>query len=321
MPVRASSEPTEDHVYRLVLPYQADASRWQCIATAALGIASTLAMVAVALAVNLQTLHASHASALEQLEQHTTNLDQQRVSIGCPPMPPPLMPAYPPGRKVPPAPPSPVFTAVDGVHDVAIVLFTRHGERYPTKDSVDLTPEGYVRANYMSKCITRQPSIALPLGAPTRLLASLRDDSKRPVETLTPLATKLGLTIETADMFDLYAVNRIIPTLVPGDQLLVSWQHWFLPRMIEVLNPPTPWWLRGFPKACNTSEWREPSYTRQGSDGDCYDIIWQLVLTRPKGNSEAAWQAVTFNQMHEGFGGAADSPCTEALSPIGKGLS
>ena len=62
-------------------------------------------------------------------------------------------------------------------------------------------------------------------------------------------------------------------------------------------------------------------YTRQGSDGDCYDIIWQLVLTRPKGNSEAAWQAVTFNQMHEGFGGAADSPCTEALSPIGKGLS
>ena len=50
--------------------------------------------------------------------------------------------------------------------------------------------------------------------------------------------------------------------------------------------------------------------------GDCYDIIWQLVLTRPKDEPHAPWQTVTFSQMHMGFGGHADSPCAESLSPI-----
>lgn len=86
--------------------------------------------------------------------------------------------------------------------------------------------------------------------------------------------------------------------------------------MIAALYPPTPRLLKGFPEACNTTEWAEPEYTRETNGGDCYDVVWQLVLTRPKAMPHEPWQTVTFTQMHMGFGGAADSPCAEGFAPI-----
>jgi len=267
------------------------------------------------LLVGMLVMHARYISAAEAHEAklQMTQLNSCRTTTSPPAI---ASPPNPSARVFPPSPPVPLFNATyDGLHDVAVVVFTRHGERSADKVSVDLTPEGYTRAMYLGKCVSDQPSVAFPFGAPTRLLASLRDTSKRPVETLTPLARRLGLVIETADLMDIYALNRMIPTLEPRDQLLVSWQHWFLPRMIAALYPPSPRMLRNFPEACNTSEWTEPQYAREGSGGDCYDIMWQLMLVRPKGQT-APWQAVTFNQMHQGFGGASDSPCMEALAPI-----
>lgn len=51
--------------------------------------------------------------------------------------------------------------------------------------------------------------------------------------------------------------------------------------------------------------------------GDCYEVIWQLVLNRPIGDETAPWQTVSFAQMHQGFNGQADGPCSEALAPLG----
>ena len=230
-------------------------------------------------------------------------------------IPPPLSP---PTRHVPPSPPKEIIPSTDAVKEVAIVVLTRHGERPVDKDFRHLTPEGVVRAKYMAKCIPRAPSVAFPFGPPTRLLASLRGDSDRPMESLEPVAKALGMDvsdIENADMFDVYAVNKLLPTLIAGQTLLVSWQHWFLPRIIQALDVPTPFLLKGFPGACNTTEWYEPDYTRQTNGGDCYDIVWQVVFEREKGSNKP-WQAVTYSHMHMGFGGEADSPCSEGFSPI-----
>ena len=66
--------------------------------------------------------------------------------------------------------------------------------------------------------------------------------------------------------------------------------------MMKALYPPSPIMFKGFPNACPTTEWVEPEYTRETNGGDCYDIIWQMILTRPKDTPDAPWQTVTFNQ-------------------------
>ena len=43
------------------------------------------------------------------------------------------------------------------------------------------------------------------------------------------MARSLGLEIEEADMGDVYAPLRLLPTLRPGDTMLVVWQHWRSP--------------------------------------------------------------------------------------------
>lgn len=165
----------------------------------------------------------------------TVSLHEVDCTSPPPPYTRPPLPAFPPARRFPPSPPNGKVPKTDDVRDIAIVVFTRHGERPVDKDDPHLTKEGFVRAEYMNKCIDTKPTVALPLGAPTRMLASLRDDSKRPVETLGPIADKLGVKLETDDMMNIYAANEIIPTLQPNDQLLISWQHWFMPRMISAL--------------------------------------------------------------------------------------
>lgn len=284
--------------------------RWKLVAASTSAIATCLLLVVATLVANN-----SQSSASEMLLLKTG-----AVSNCAPPSAAgghdTSYPAFPPARLFPPSPPQTIVPPTEGEKDIAIIVWTRHGERSADKDDIHLTPEGYERARYMNKCIDRKPSAAFPLGAPTRLLASVRDDSVRPTESLIHIAEKLDVKLETADMMDIYAVNEVVPTLKPRDTLLVSWQHFFLPRMMKAMYPPSPIYLRGFPDACPTTEWVEPQYTRETNGGDCYDIVWQMVLTRPKDDASAPWQAVTFNQMHMGFAGTVESPCAEAFAPI-----
>lgn len=158
---------------------------------------------------------------------------------------------------------------VDAVRDIAIVVFTRHGERPVDKDDPHLTPEGVVRAEYMNKCIDRAPTVALPLGAPTRMLASLRYDSFRPVETLQPIADKLGLPLETADMMDIYAVNEIVPSLrassarAPGSPRQPATRPHGLAARVRVLTAESSTRARGARQSPTTS------CSSRGSTGSC----------------------------------------------------
>jgi len=221
----------------------------------------------------------------------------------------------------PPAPPAPRYSSRagrDGAVDVAYLVFIRHGERSQNTSETGLTRDGAQRAEYLSRCVERSPSLAFPIGPPTRLLVSHRNMSNRPHDTVAPLARRLRLKIETADMMHIYAPLDVLRELTAGETLLVVWQHWFLPFLINALDLPHGGMkLTDFPDHCPSRHWNEPNYTR-GPDGkgDCYGIMWQVALHRPVGDSDTPWQPVRIAQMQQGFNGRADSPCEEGVAPV-----
>jgi hypothetical protein len=99
--------------------------------------------------------------------------------------------------------------------------------------------------------------------------------------------------------------------LQAGETLLVAWQHWFLTYLVTGLG------LDGlvpasYPMSCNYSQWSEPPSAMDPTEGDCYDVLWQMVLYRE--SPDDSWDAESFAQMHMGFGGSEDSPCAAALA-------
>ena len=217
----------------------------------------------------------------------------------------------------------PAYKRYDSVREAAYVVFMRHGERNQDDSDFGLTPDGHNRARYLAKCVPRSPSAAFPLGPPTRLMASVRgaNASHRPYDTLVPLSAALNLSIQREPMMDIYAPLKALHTLAGGDTLLVSWQHWFLPRMIAALQPPEPQLLQQYPRSCPDTDWEEPAYTRGDlGDGDCYGVVWQLTVARPRGDASAPWQAVRFAQLQQGFHGEADGACADGFAPIAWGV-
>lgn len=181
----------------------------------------------------------------------------------------------------------------------------RHGER--TQDTTDphLAAAGFERAEYIAKCVaTVNTSLAFPLGKPTRLMASTRpgsDTSKksvRPFETLAPLSKRLSLPIDNfVDMADVAGFVKYVQQLKAGETLFVAWQHWFLTLLVGALGfeglLPTQ-----FPHSCPYPQWTEPEYALDEDEGDCYDVIWQIVLFRPSPKHD--WRIDSFAQCGRG---------------------
>jgi solute carrier family 25 (adenine nucleotide translocator) protein 4/5/6/31 len=193
----------------------------------------------------------------------------------------------------------------------ALVNLLRHGERSQDKSNIHLTPEGGDRAQYIARCAAADtPSLAFPLGPPTKLVASFRSNSVRPFETLKPLGQKLNLPIENTIVFnDMAGFHRYVQeNLQAGETLLAAWQHWFVPFLAKSLDPNGL--VRStFPTECKFTEWTEPGYT----NGACYDLISQLQLYRS--NASHPWRLQAYSQMHMGFGGNANSSCASAFLP------
>lgn len=204
-----------------------------------------------------------------------------------------------------------------------LINLIRHGERDNNVSNPHLAKAGYERAAYIARCVaTAHHTLAFPLGKPTRLMASLRQassakgisqkESVRPLETLTPLSQKLSIPIDNhVNMEDVDSFVRYVQGMRAGETLLVAWQHWFLTFMVEALGfeglIPT-----SYPRSCNYSQWTEPAYAMDKEEGDCYDVIWQLVLFRE--NPTQRWRTDAFTSLHQGFGGR-DSPCASAFYP------
>lgn len=126
----------------------------------------------------------------------------------------------------------------------ARLLVMRHAEKTGDKRDKDLSEAGWARAEKLATYIPQA------LGRPDFLVAASNSvKSKRPKQTLEPLAKALGLEI-WAELDD-EEVGEMVAELASepewrGKFGVISWRHSDLPRLIGALGAPTgtypdPW--------------------------------------------------------------------------------
>jgi len=125
------------------------------------------------------------------------------------------------------------------------ILIIRHAEKL-TDGQLDLSPTGLKRASLL-------PNLFVPAGTrldlPTPQVIFATHQSKhsnRPVETVTPLATALHLSIDNTIQNEDYAAlaATLLSGKYAGKVVLVSWHHGTLPQFVTALGaqpPYTPW--------------------------------------------------------------------------------
>ncbi len=137
------------------------------------------------------------------------------------------------------------------------ILIIRHGEK-PGDPSVDsdagpeLSPRGQARAAAIAHLLP------LAFTPPDFIFATAASDaSNRPVLTVSPLASALGLTIDCRfknDEFPLL-VQALQDPKYAGKRVLIGWHHGKIPALataLGVASPPSPW------------------------PNDVFDRVWQL---------------------------------------------
>jgi hypothetical protein len=135
-------------------------------------------------------------------------------------------------------------------------------------DKHSLTPLGWTRASALVGLFTSgQRGIAVP----QHLFASSPDGSRRPLETITPLAQKIGLPIDSTIAPDDAAGAAAAVTHTPGVTLM-AWEHHAIPEIAKALGDVQP---------APPSKW----------PGSRFDVIW--VFTR----SGAGWQFSQIPQL------------------------
>lgn len=126
----------------------------------------------------------------------------------------------------------------------ARLLILRHAEKTGEKSDPHLSAKGAERAERLARYIPQT------FGKPDFLMAAKSSKrSRRPVETLEPLAAATGLTINGE--FDDKDVRELVEELghnpsVAGKFGVVSWRHSDIPRLLAELGSPAgsypdPW--------------------------------------------------------------------------------
>lgn len=131
-----------------------------------------------------------------------------------------------------------------------------------------LTVRGWQRAGALAALLAppdgspRDPALAEPryiyASKPTK-----RNGSRRPLETVTPLADKLAIRVNTNFQRGDYA-EMLEEALTCRGAVLISWQHEFIPEMAKLLLDQEP---------AAPQEWPE----------DRYDVIWVFDLDSSSG--------------------------------------
>jgi hypothetical protein len=160
------------------------------------------------------------------------------------------------------------------------IMIIRHAEKPPSigepfgvtaagdQDVESLTIQGWQRAGAIA-CLfapTHGPLQSAELATPGFLFASESKSgggSARPVETITPLASKLGLTPTThkKNNFD----KVVTDALACGGTALISWQHEDIPSIANLIlgnNSTVP------------QKW----------PGDRFDVVWVFDLDPSSGS-------------------------------------
>lgn len=136
----------------------------------------------------------------------------------------------------------------DGAGPSRLVLL-RHAEKTGKKSDTGLSPAGTARAARLARYIPEA------FGTPHFLIAARTSKrSRRPVETLEPLAAATGLAIR--EDIDDSEVRKLVKALrddafYHGRTGVISWRHSDLPRLISELGAPD----------ALMPDWHEDDYT------------------------------------------------------------
>jgi hypothetical protein len=119
----------------------------------------------------------------------------------------------------------------------AHILIIRHAEK---AGGTGLSPEGKARAAAFPKLFLKSDDRPSPFPAPDFIIAAeTSDESSRPVDTVTPLAEKLGLPIK-ADIkdkhFDKLAEELFSKPKYAGKTVLICWHHGEMPSLARALK-------------------------------------------------------------------------------------
>merc|ERR1712232_353585 len=131
--------------------------------------------------------------------------------------------------------------------------------------------------------------------------------SHRAIDTVSPLAAAVGLTVDTScEKADSKCFAGKVQALPAGATLVVAWEHKAIAsELVPALDVPHAKSYKKWPKHCDSASWPEPS----SYDGGCYDAIWQVTLSRKDDKDQ--WKATSISSLSEGFGGSISSPCAE----------
>ena len=131
----------------------------------------------------------------------------------------------------------------------AEIILLRHAEKPPNESNVHLSATGKERAHALVQFLTNTPTLTAN-GLPVALFAARplsRSHSKRPVETLEPLAKHLKLHIltpHTATECSALAKKVLDDPACDGRTVVICWVHDYLPQLAEALGvkpKPAPW--------------------------------------------------------------------------------
>jgi hypothetical protein len=118
----------------------------------------------------------------------------------------------------------------------AQVIIIRHGEKPSTGN--ELSPQGFQRADALVGFFEHNPAVT-QYGAPVAIYAmdpKDADGSLRPIETVTPLANALGLTIDhdyVKDQLPALVSDIMANPAYDGKMVLICWEHKVIPTLVQ----------------------------------------------------------------------------------------
>lgn len=144
----------------------------------------------------------------------------------------------------------------------AQVVIIRHGEKPATGNELD--PQGWQRAQALVGFFETDPAV-IRYGTPAAIYAMAPkgpDGTLRPIETVTPLAQHLGLTID--EDYTKKEMPQVVADIMgnpayDGRMVLICWEHKAIPELVRDFG-----WTQG------PDQW---------PGGDVYDRAWILNFT------------------------------------------
>ncbi|EKX53722.1 hypothetical protein GUITHDRAFT_100692 [Guillardia theta CCMP2712] len=123
--------------------------------------------------------------------------------------------------------------------------------------------------------------------------------SFRSHDTLVPLSESLGVPLySNVSKDDLNGFLELVLSAHCGDTILVAWEHFTIPLLVQALGVPEDPYFSQWPKTCNSLYFQEPRHLE--ADSSCYDLIWRISLDLRNSSDGPSRTASRVTEFHQG---------------------